>query len=73
MTKKVTAKKIKRNLIYKKESERTKSEKLVRAIVCLGVVVYTAVLGYLLMNAHANLAQAEADFSETQVECAAQK
>jgi len=73
MTKKVTAKKIKRNLIYKKESERTRSEKLVRAIVCLGVVVYTAVLGYLLMNANANLAEAEADFSETQVACATQK
>ena len=73
MTKKTTAKKISKNLIYKKESERTKSEKLFRLIVCMGVVIYTAVLGYLLMNANANLAEAEATYSETQMACAAQE
>ena len=57
------AKKIKKALIYKKESERTKSEKLFRTIVCFIVVIYTAILGYLLVNANVNLAEAEADYA----------
>lgn len=74
MTKKVTTKNVKRNLFYKKESERTKNEKLFRAIVCFGVVIYTAVLGYMLINANANLAEAEAALSDTQIqECIMQK
>ncbi len=73
MAKKTTTKKFSKNLVYKKESERTKSEKMFRLIVCMGVVIYTAVLGFLLINANANLAKAEATFSETQIQCAAQK
>lgn len=74
MTKKITAKNVKRNWFYKKESERTKNEKLFRAIVCFGVVIYTAVLGYMLINVNANLAEAEAALSDTQVQaCIAQR
>ena len=66
MTKKAAVKKSRKNLIYKKESERTKSEKLFRAIVCFIVVIYTAILGYMLINA--NLAEAEADFAGVSTE-----
>ena len=62
------AKKAKKNLVYKKESERTKSEKLFRAIVCFIVVIYTAILGYLLVSANANLAEAESDFSSASID-----
>ena len=58
------AKKVKKNRFYKKESERTKNEKLFRAIVCVIVVIYTAILGYMLINANANLAEAESDFAD---------
>jgi len=68
MTKKAVVKKARKNLIYKKESERTKSEKLFRAIVCFIVVIYTAILGYMLINANANLAEAEADFAGVSTE-----
>jgi hypothetical protein len=62
------AKKVKKNRFYKKESERTKNEKLFRAIVCVIVVIYTAILGYMLINANANLAEAESDFADVTVE-----
>lgn len=62
------AKKVKKNRFYKKESERTKNEKLFRAIVCVIVVIYTAILGYMLINANANLAEAESDFADVTAE-----
>lgn len=68
MAKKAVVKKSRKSLIYKKESERTKSEKLFRAIVCFIVVIYTAILGYMLINANANLAEAEADFAGASAE-----
>ena len=68
MAKKIMAKKFSKKLLYKKESERTKSEKLFRAIVCFIVVIYTAILGYMLINANANLAEAEADFAGVSTE-----
>ena len=68
MAKKIMTKKFSKKLLYKNESERTKSEKLFRAIVCFIVVIYTAILGYLLVNANANLAEAEADFSSASIE-----
>lgn len=68
MAKKIMAKKFSKKLLYKKESERTKSEKLFRAIVCFIVVIYTAILGYLLVNANANLAEAEANFADASLE-----
>ena len=50
-----------KRLVYKKESERTRTEKLVRDLVCYGVVIYAAVLGFLVVNANVNLANAQAE------------
>jgi hypothetical protein len=58
----------KRNLFYKKESCRTKKEKVCRDIVCYGITIFAAVMGFLLVNANANLANAESDFASTNVE-----
>ena len=56
------------NLFYKKESCRTKKEKVCRDIVCYGVTIFAAVMWFLLVNANANLANAESDFASTNVE-----
>jgi len=55
------AKDLKKKLVYKKESERTRTEKLVRDLVCYGVVIYAAVLGFLVVNANVNLANAQTE------------
>ena len=52
---------LKKRLVYKKESERTRTEKLIRDLVCYGVVIYAAVLGFLVVNANVNLANAQAE------------
>ena len=57
----------KEKLFYKKESKRTKAEKLCRDIACYGVVIYTAILWFLLIDANASLAEAEADAAGTGV------
>ena len=62
----------KRNLFYKKESCRTKKEKVCRDIVCYGVTIFAAVMGFLLVNANANLANAESDLASTNIEIAQQ-
>ena len=67
------AKKLKKTLVYKKESERTKKEKLFRTIVCFVVVIYTAIMWYLLVNANAKLAEAEANYASVTADaCATQ-
>ncbi|MBO7094711.1 hypothetical protein J6V86_00510 [bacterium] len=55
------AKELRKRLVYKKESERTKTEKLIRDLVMYGVVIYAAVLGFLVVNANVNLANAQAE------------
>ncbi len=50
-----------KKLVYKKESERTRTEKLIRDLVCYGVVIYAAILGFLVVNANVNLANAQAE------------
>ena len=55
------AKELKKKLVYKKESERTRTEKLIRDLVCYAVVIYAAVLGFLVVNANVNLANAQAE------------
>ena len=50
-----------KRLVYKKESERTRTEKLIRDLVCYGVVIYAAVLGFLVVNANVNLANAQTE------------
>ena len=55
-------KEVKKRVLYKKESERSKTEKLVRDLVCYGVVIYAAVMGFLVVNANVNLANAQAAY-----------
>ena len=55
------AKKAKSMFLFKKESERTKTEKIVRDIVFYGLVVYVAVLGYLLVSANIDLTNAQTE------------
>ena len=62
----------KRNLFYKKESCRTKKEKVCRDVVCYGVTIFAAIMGFLLVNANASLANAESDFASNSVEIAQQ-
>lgn len=56
-----------KKLVYKKESERTKTEKLIRDIVCYGVVIYAAIMGFLLVDANAKLASAQAQLISNQI------
>ena len=49
----------KEKLFYKKESCRTKKEKVCRDIACYGVTIFAAVMGFLFVNANINLANAE--------------
>ena len=60
-------KETKEQLFYKKECDRTKTEKLVRDIVCYGVVVYAAIMGFLLVDANAKLASAQAQLVSSQI------
>lgn len=54
-------KEVAKNLVYKKESERTKTEKVIRDVVFYGLVIYAAVLGYLLVDANITLANAQVE------------
>ena len=51
----------KQRLLHKKESERTRREKVCRDIACYGVTIFAALMGFLLIDANASLAEAEAD------------
>ncbi len=57
----------KQNLFYKKESCRTKKEKLCRDIACYGVTIFAAVMGFLLVNANVSLANAEIDAADADI------
>ena len=57
-----------KNLVYKKESERSKTEKIVRDVVFYGLVIYAAVLGYLLVDANIALANAQVDYANNCVQ-----
>ena len=56
------AKEVKSRLVYKKESERSKTEKLIRDLCMYGIVIYAAVMGFLVVNANVNLANAQAEY-----------
>jgi len=51
----------KKRAFYKKESERTRTEKLCRNIACYGVTIFAALMGFLLVDANISLANAESD------------
>jgi hypothetical protein len=54
-------KETKQKLIYKKESERTPSEKLLRDIICYLLVIYVATLSFFWVNSQIKLADAQTD------------
>lgn len=47
--------------LHKTEAERTKTQKIVRDIAFFGVVVYAAVMTFLVFNAQTQQIEAEAD------------
>ncbi len=57
----------KQNLLYKKESERSRKEKICRDIACYGVTIFAAVMGFLLVDANASLANAESEAASNSV------
>jgi len=63
-------KRAKRNLFYKRESERTHAEKVVRDVVCYGVTIFAAIMWFLFVNANISLANAESDFASNGIEIA---
>ena len=44
---------------------RTRKEKLCRDVVCYGVTIFAAIMGFLLVEANASLAEAEAEAADT--------
>jgi hypothetical protein len=62
------SKDLRKKLVYKKESERTRTEKLIWDLVCYGVVIYAAVLGFLVVNANVNLANAQAELISNSIQ-----
>ena len=61
-------KEVAKKLVYKKESERTRTEKIIRDVVFYGLVIYAAVLGYLLVDANITLANAQVDYASNCVQ-----
>ncbi|MDR0860831.1 MAG: hypothetical protein LBO09_07885 [Candidatus Peribacteria bacterium] len=45
--------------LRKKEHERTKGEKIARNLAFFGVVIFTAIMAYALVDAEASLVEAE--------------
>lgn len=60
---------LKKVCLRKPEAERSQTEKIVRDVTFLGVVIVTAVCAYFRGNAELQLANAEIDFASTSVEC----
>lgn len=54
-------KKVVKKMVHKPESERSKVEKIVRDVAFFGVVLYAAVMTFLVVDAKANAVKAEAD------------
>ena len=59
--------KTKEIIFYKKECKRSKVEKACRNVICYGVTIFAAVMGFLLIDANANLANAESDFASSRI------
>lgn len=56
-------KETKQKLIYKKESERTQTEKLLRDVICYLVVIYVSTLAFFWVNSQIKLANAQTDLA----------
>ena len=57
----------KQNLFHKKESERSRRERICRDIACYGVTIFAAVMGFLFVNANVSLANAEIDAADASI------
>ena len=61
-------KEVRKNLFHKKECNRTRKEKLFRDVACYSVTIFAALMWFLLIEANANLADAESDFASASVD-----
>lgn len=53
--------------LHKDETERTKTQKIVRDVAFFGVVVYAAVMTFMVFSAEADRAEAETNLVSTNV------
>ena len=61
-------KKIVKKIVHKPEAERSKTERLLRDIAFFGVIVYAAVMTFLVINAESTQAEAESQLLSAQIE-----
>jgi hypothetical protein len=61
-------KKIVKKIVHKPESERSKTERLLRDIAFFGVIVYAAVMTFLVVNAESTQVEAESALLSAQIE-----
>lgn len=60
-------KRLVKKIVHKPESERSKTEKLIRDIAFFGVVVYAAVMTFLVFNAETQQVEAESTLVSAQI------
>jgi hypothetical protein len=60
-------KRLVKKFVHKPESERSKAEKLIRDIAFLGVVIYAAVMTFLVFNAETQQVEAESTLVSAQI------
>ena len=60
-------KRLVKKFVHKPESERSKAEKLIRDIAFFGVVVYAAVMTFLVFNAETQQVEAESRLVSAQI------
>ena len=58
----------KQRLFHKRESERSRKEKLCRDVAFYGVTIVAALMGFLLVDANINLANAESEMASNSVQ-----
>lgn len=61
-------KKIVKKIVHKPEAERSKTERLLRDIAFFGVIVYAAVMTFLVINAESTQVEAESQLLSSQIE-----
>ena len=61
-------KKIVKKIVHKPEAERSKTERLIRDIAFFGVIVYAAVMTFLVVNAESTQVEAESALLSAQIE-----
>ena len=61
-------KKIVKKIVHKPEAERSKTERLIRDIAFFGVIVYAAVMTFLVINAESTKVEADSALLSAQIE-----